>query len=111
MATLPINIIVYTYSNGVAGTAFIKALTYLVRPGVDAMDSTADVNTSDNAAVAVSGTAKIPQKISLKLTDIDGKINGRAVNGGDLLRIEMQRGTDTATDDILVFNTSEVSIV
>jgi hypothetical protein len=105
-----IKLYIHRYSADVTNTVLINANTYLVRTGTDPMDDTTNVEASGNVATALPGTAKVPQKIVLPLTSATGTINGVAVAAGDLLRIEMGRGTDTSTADCKVLTSTEVTI-
>lgn len=105
-----IKLFIHRYSTDITNTALIAANTYLVRTGTDAMDSTTNVNASGNIATALPGSAKIPQKIEIPLTSATGTINSVAVSAGDLLRIELQRGTDTSTAEVRVLTSTEVTL-
>lgn len=104
-----IKLYLYIYSESTSGTNLIQTNTYLVRAATDAMDSTTNYHASGNSAVSVSGTSKVPQKITLNLTDASGEINSVAVSASDLLRIELERGTDTDTGNIEVLMSMEIS--
>jgi hypothetical protein len=101
----PAKLFIYIHSASNAGDQFIKCNTYLVRPGVDAMDSTLNLYTSTNAAVANPGTAKIQTKIELDLASSAGVINSVNIQAGWLLRVEMERGSDGDTNPIIVSTT------
>ena len=105
-----IRLYLHRYSTDITNTVLLAANTYLVRSGTDAMDSVANVHPSANIATALPGTAKIPQKISIPLTDTDGKVNAISVAAGDLLRIELSRGTDTSTIECRVLTSTEVTL-
>lgn len=91
------------YSPDNTGTAFMQAITTLVRQGTDAINFTGNQQTSTNTAVTLgSGTVNIPQGVVLDLTDVVGEINGVTVNPGDLLLVQLTRGTDTGASDLQV---------
>lgn len=75
----------------------------LIRTGTDAVTSTTNQRTSTNSAVTLgAGTVDIPQAVDCDLTDSSGDINSVAVSGGDLIEVELTRGTDTGTSDLSV---------
>lgn len=91
------------YSPDSTGTAFMQAITTLVRQGTDTINFTGNQHTSSNTAVTLSGgTVNIPQRVDLDLTDVVGEVNGVTVNPGDLLLVQLTRGSDTATSDLQV---------
>lgn len=105
-----IKLFVHRYSSDITNTVLMKTITYLVRTDTDPMDYAVNYHDSGNTATALPGTALIPQKIEMPLTDSTGKIGGVSVSAGDLLRIEMQRGADTSTVDVRIFTSTEVTI-
>ena len=105
-----IKLFLHRYSTDTTNTVLLAANTYLVRTGTDAMDSVVNAHPSANAATALPGTAKIPQKIEIPLTSLTGTVNGVAVSAGDLLRIELSRGTDTSTIECRVLTSTEVTL-
>lgn len=91
------------YSPDSSGTALLNSISTLIRTGTDAITSTTNQRTSSNSAVTLgAGTVNIPQAVILDLTDATGKINGVSVSAGDLIRVQLLRGTDSATSDIKV---------
>lgn len=105
-----IKLFIHRYSTDTTNTALIKATTYLIRTATDPMDGTTNSHASGNSATALPETAKVPQKIEIPLTDASGEINSVAVSAGDLLRIEMERGTDASTVEVRVLTSTEVTI-
>lgn len=90
------------YSGDSSGTALIQATSTLIRPGTTAMTSTANQYTSTNAAVSLSvGSVDVPQALDLDLSSTAGVIN-IAVAAGDLIKVELTRGTDTSALDLKV---------
>lgn len=99
----PINLRLTFHSASTSGNALIQSVATLIRPGTDAISSTTNQRTSTNAAVTLSGaTANIPQAVTLDLSSASGQINAVNVSAGDLIRVELRRGTDTATGDVVV---------
>ncbi len=93
----------FTLSPDSSGSVLISSVATLIRAGITVMTATTNQRTSTNAAVTQSGaTATIPQALSLDLTDASGQINGVAVAAGDLIKVKIFRGTDTATSDAQV---------
>lgn len=99
----PIKLKTDLYSPDNTGTALIQSVSTLIRQGTDAMSSTTNQRTSTNAAVTLGvGTVNIPQGLTLDLTDSSGNINGVAVNPGDLVLVDLTRGSDSALSDVRV---------
>jgi len=94
-----------------SGTVLFTTQSTLIRAGTDVYTSTTNQRTSTNAAVTTSGaTDEIPQTIEFDLTDASGNINSVAVSAGDLIKIRLTRGTDTAADSAYFYNNaSEVT--
>jgi hypothetical protein len=91
------------YSPDSSGTAFMQAITTLVRQGTDAINFTGNQWASSNTAVTLSGgTVNIPQAVPLDLTDGSGNVNSVPVNPGDLLLVKLYRGSDTGVSDLQV---------
>lgn len=101
----------FWYSNDTSGTALIQSVSTLIRAGVDLITSTTNQRTSTNAAVTMSGaTQNIPQAVLLDISSAIGQINAVAIAAGDLIVINLTRGTDTGASDISVpVNCAEVS--
>lgn len=91
------------YSPDSSGDALMQTVATLVRQGTDLISSTTNQRTSTNSAVTLSGgTVNIPQAVTLDLTSSTGTINSVAVAAGDYIKIQLTRGTDTATSDLQV---------
>lgn len=91
------------YSGDSSGTALIQSVATLIRTGTDAVSSTTNQRTSTNSAVTLSGsTTNKPQALSLDLSSSTGTINSVAIAAGDLIKIQLTRGTDTATGIVYV---------
>jgi hypothetical protein len=90
------------YSPSTTGTVKLKATTYLVRAGIDAVSATSNSQASTNAAISNAVANRLTNAI-LDLTGVSaaGEINGAAIAAGDLLRVELTRdyATDTDTAD------------
>lgn len=87
------------YSPTASLTQLLKATTYLVKDGVDAVTSTTNSRVSTNTALTNTVTDMLRISV-LDITDATGLINGVAVTPNDLLKIELSRGSDTDTADI-----------
>lgn len=84
------------YSPDSSGTVLFQTISTLIRTGTDAVTSTTNQRTSSNSAVTLgAGTVNIPQAVIFDLTDSSGKVNGVSVSAGDILLVELTRGTDT----------------
>lgn len=97
-----IRLFVPLYTPDTSGTNLINSTAYLIRDGVDAMTSTTNSQASGNSAATVPSIANTPTALSLSITNTSGQINGVGVTSGDIIKIFIMRGTDTATSDIRV---------
>lgn len=99
----PIKLKTEFYSPDSSGTALISTIATLIRQGTDTVASVTNQRTSSNTAVTLSGaTINIPQALTLDLTDTTGHINAVAVSAGDLILVQLTRGTDTGASDLKV---------
>lgn len=71
--------------------------TYLVRPGVDAVNSTTNLHQGTDLISNGSPANRLADG-EFELTDASGLINGVAVSPGDMLRIQFSRDYTTDTD-------------
>lgn len=88
------------YASTSTNTILMQSVATLVRAGTDAISSTTNQRTSTNAAVA--NIVDTPQTVVLDLTDASGQINSVAVSANDLIKVRLQRGTGTNTNDVKV---------
>ena len=93
---------VKSYSPDVTGTNLMQTVATLIRTGTDAITSTTNQRTSTNTAenLATGALANKVVNYICDLTDSSGQINGVAVSAGDVILVDLKRGTDTATSDI-----------
>jgi len=97
------------YSPSAANTILLKTTTTLIRTDTDAISSTTNQHVSTNTALT-NTVADMFRSTTLDLTDGSGQINSVAAEPGDLIKVEIVRGTDTDTADIrFVPNATEVS--
>lgn len=87
------------YSPSTSNTILLKSTAYLVRENTDAVSSTTNSHVSTNAALTNASANRL-REASLDVTNASGQVNSVAVSAGDLLRVELYRGTDTDTADI-----------
>lgn len=93
----------YFYSPDNTGNVLIQTIATLIRAGVDAYNTTTNQRTSTNSAVSLSaGTVNELQAVLFDLSDSSGQINGVAISAGDIIKVQLTRGTDTATSDASV---------
>lgn len=91
------------YSPDSTGTALMSTTATLIRTGIDAYTTTTNQRTSTNTAVTLgAGTVNEPQAVVADLTSSIGQINAVAVSAGDLIKVQLFRGTDTATSNLFV---------
>jgi hypothetical protein len=99
----PITLRGVVYSADSSGTILMSTVATLIRTGTDAISATTNQRTSTNSAItAGAGTVNKPQSVSWDLTSSIGQINGVSVTAGDLILVQLTRGTDTATGVINV---------
>lgn len=110
-AGAPIKMRLPWYSPDSSGNGLMSTVATLIRSGTDAANSTTNQRTSTNTAITLSGgTVNVPQVVTYDLTDTTGNINGVAVSPNDLIRVDLIRGSDTATSDIRnLVNSGEVT--
>jgi hypothetical protein len=87
------------YSPSSSNTFLMTSVTTLIRKNIDAVSSSTNQRTSTNAALTNTVVDQM-REIELDLTSATGTINSVSVSAGDMLKIELTRGTDTDTDDV-----------
>lgn len=96
----PIKLKMPFYQPDSSGTVLFQTVATLIRPGTTAYNSTTNQRTSTNTAVTMSGgVANVPQSVTFDLTSTSGQINGVSLQAGDIIYVNLVRGTDTATSD------------
>jgi hypothetical protein len=90
----------YTPTADSTSTQLLQTTTSLVRQGVDSIKSTANQRISTNSPIVCTAVPFQYQQATLDLTDSSGHVNGFAVSPGDILRVDLVRGTDTDTADL-----------
>jgi len=95
-----INLKLTYYSPDIVNTVLFTTLSTLVRPSVEAITATTNQRTSTNGAVTLSGVANMLRTATIDLTSSTGTINAVAVGAGNLIRVRLTRGSDTATSDV-----------
>lgn len=109
LAANQISMAIGLYSPSASNTILLTTTTTLIRTGTDAVSSTTNQHVSTNSALT-NTVADLFVTDSLDLTDGSGQINGVDAEPGDLIKVEISRGTDTDTADIrFVPNATEVS--
>lgn len=94
-----INLKVPYYSPDSSNTALLSTVATLIRKGTDAVTTTTNQRTSTNTATTLTVANKLLDHVC-DLTDTSGAINSVAVSAGDIILIELTRGTDSSTSDI-----------
>jgi hypothetical protein len=101
VAGVPIKMRILAYNPDTSGNILLQSVATLIRKEVDEITSTTNQRTSTNSAITMSAANdNEPQEIELDLTDSGGDINAVAVSPGDLIKVKIQRATDTATSDV-----------
>jgi hypothetical protein len=93
-----INMRLSHYSPATANTVLLQTTATLIQANTDAITDTTDQRTSTNAAVT-NTVANQYREIVCDLTDTSGQINSVSVAAGDIIKVELVRGTDTDTED------------
>lgn len=96
----PIKIKVINTTPDTSGTVLLTGVSTLLAKNTTAFNSTTNQRTSTNAAATVSATANAVTETILDITSSIGEINAVAVAAGDLIKVKLTRGTDTATSDV-----------
>lgn len=87
------------YSPSASNTILLKADASLIRVDTDAIDVPAGTHASTNTALT-NTLANMARVAEIDLTTALGLIAGFSVQPGDIIKIELERGTDTDTADI-----------
>jgi hypothetical protein len=95
----PVNLRFTFYSPDTSGNALLSCQSTLIRTGTDAFSSTTNQRTSTNAAVTLS-SANVPQSVVCDVSSSTGTVNSVALSAGDILKVRVYRGSDTATSDV-----------
>lgn len=104
-----IKLVVPWYIDANSNTARLTAVTKLIRPGQDAIDSGTNQHSSTNAAVTLTVANQLEES-EIDLTDSVGEINSVGVSRGDLLLVDLQRGSGSDTTDMkALLSASEVN--
>lgn len=110
LSTIQIKMKVSYYCADTSGTTLLSATSYLIRNDTDAISSQANSHSSINTAVTQTSPADKLTTIEIDLTDSNGDINGEPAEAGDMIAVELSRGSDTATSSIkFIPNATEVS--
>lgn len=95
----PIKMKLAQYSPDTSGTGLLTTTAYLVKEGADEVSSTTNAKVSTNAAVT-NTVADQYREIEVQLSETNGELNSVAVSPGDLIRVELTRGSDSGASDI-----------
>lgn len=99
IAGRPLEMRIGQYSPSASNTQLLRAVTTLIRKGVDAVSSTTNQYTSTNAALTNTVTDQLRETI-LDLSTSLGAINAVAIAPGDMIKVVLSRVTDTDTADV-----------
>lgn len=94
-----IRMFISQYSPSSSDTQLLQAQVSLIRENLDPVSTPIANRTSTNSALT-NTVADQYRHVSIDLTDVDGKIGAYSVDAGDILKIELSRGTDTDSEDI-----------
>lgn len=87
------------YSPSVADEYRIDTTTSLIRKEVDAINSSANQHVSNSGDLTNDATSNKYREVTLNLTSATGTLNGFAASAGDILKVELTRGTPGGTND------------
>lgn len=94
-----IKMFIGSYSPATSNTQLLSSVATLIRKDVDAVSSVANQRTSTNSALTNAVADRLREHV-LDLTDASGLINGVGVTAGDIIKVELFRGSDTDTSDL-----------
>lgn len=94
-----ISMIIGQYSPSSSNTQLLVANASLIRQNNDPIDTPAASRVSTNTALT-NTVANQYRKATLDLTTVTGAIGGFAVQPGDLIFVELSRGSDTDSADV-----------
>lgn len=83
------------YSPSNVNTVFFQTSSYLIRQNVDPLSFTTNLRTSTNVAYTNPVNANVYVQVPFDLTSSTGTINSTTVNPGDMLKVVLQRASDT----------------
>lgn len=87
------------YSPSASNTQLLSVVSTLIRKNNDDISSAANQHSSTNTAIT-NTVANQYREVQVDVTDGLGLINGVQVQLGDLIKLELTRGSDTDTADI-----------
>lgn len=99
LAGRQVNMKISQYSPSAANTMLLTSVATLIRKGTDAMDSVTNQRTSTNTALTNTVAKQLRESV-LDLSSATGQVNGVAISPGDVVKVELSRGTDTDTADV-----------
>lgn len=102
----PISLLISAYSSAVSSSFLLQSLATLIRNGTDGFNSTTNQRTSTNSAQSNGSPAQILRQITLDLTSTTGTINSVAVSAGDLIKVQLARGSDADIQDVRFIESS-----
>lgn len=101
-----INLFLSYYSPGTTGNILFRAQSYLIRRGVDSVDSVTNLMTSTNTSIANLAIANLYNQVQIPLTTSAGLVNSTTVLPGDMLRVNLYRDTDTDGSIVRIVSSS-----
>lgn len=96
VAGQPIKMYINGYSPSSSNTFLLQTTSYLIRKNTDAIDSVTNSRVSTNSAVT-NTVANQSREIIMDLSSSIGAINSVAISPGDLIRVDLTRGSDSDT--------------
>lgn len=99
LAGRQISMVIGQYSPNDQDTQLLRASVGLIRVNNDPIDTPASSRVSTNTAIT-NTVANQYRKVTLDLTTATGQVDGFNVSPGDLLKVEISRGTDDDTEDV-----------
>jgi hypothetical protein len=97
LAGTQINMKAMFYSPSTSNTVLLTSVATLIQKDATAIDSVTNQRTSTNSAVTNAAPANKPRTVTLDLTSSTGQINAVSVAAGDLILVQLTRGSDSDT--------------
>lgn len=98
------------YSASILNTVLFQTSCYLIRQNIDPLSFTTNVRVSTNAAYTNPLNTNVYSQVTFDLSSATGTINSTSITPGDLLKIVLQRASDTDSATVrFVPNSTEIT--
>lgn len=96
----PINLKTEFFTTDTSNNWAFKLISYLIRPGTDAINSTSNSNTSTASGSLSGSTSNSPISMTLELDNGSGEINSIAIQPGYLILMLLEENGSTNTNPL-----------